>query len=118
MIDVWEFVNAMHLTDTVGHGDPAGRADVHLVLAFVANHMAIAATWHWRGSRDGETNWTFHRVLQFFQKPLGLHSLSDNFSFPLPEGRLQAGQANPLLVQSLTGRRLILHGAARVASLS
>ena len=46
MMDVGEFVNAMHLTDTVGHGDPACGADVHLVLAFVANHMAIAAAWH------------------------------------------------------------------------
>ena len=71
MIDVWEFVNARHLTDTAWcHGDPAGGADVHLVLALVANHMAIAAAWHRRGSRDGETDWTFHGVLQLFQKPL------------------------------------------------
>ena len=118
MIGVWKFVNVMHLTDTIGHGDPAGGADIHLVLAFVANHMTIAAAWYWRSSWDGETHWTFHGVLQLFQKPLGLHSLSDNFSFPLPEGCLQAGQANPLLVQSLTGRRFILHRAARVASIS
>ena len=60
----------MHLADTVGHGDPAGGADVHLVFALVANHMTIAAAWHWRGSRDGETDWAFHGVLKLFQKPL------------------------------------------------
>merc|ERR1719341_1303450 len=59
-----------NLTDTVGHGDPAGGADVHLVLALVANHMTVAAAWHRGGSRDGETNWTLHTVLQLFQKPL------------------------------------------------
>ena len=98
-----------HLADTVGHGDPAGGADVHLVLALVANHMTVATTWHWRRSRDGETDWAFHGVLKLLQKPLRLHSLCHNFSFPLPEDCLQACQADPLLVQSLTGRRLILH---------
>ena len=78
----------MHLADAVGHGDPAGGADVHLVLALVANHMTVAAAWHWGGSWDGETDWTLHTVLQLFQKPLRLHPLSDNFPFPLPEGCL------------------------------
>ena len=78
----------MYLADAVGHGDPAGGADVHLVLALVANHMTVAAAWHWGGSWDGEANWTLHTVLQLFQKPLRLHPLSDNLPFPLPEGCL------------------------------
>ena len=92
----------MDLADTVSHGDPAGGADVDLILALVANNMAIATAWHWRSSRDGEAHWTLHALLQLLQKPLRLHSLGDDFSLPLPENCLQARQADRLLVQNLT----------------
>merc|ERR1719192_3301819 len=91
-----------HLTDTVGHGDPAGGTDVHLVLALVADDMAVAAAGHWGCSWDGEAHWTLHALLQLLQKPLRLHSLGDDFSLPLPENCLQARQADRLLVQNLT----------------
>ena len=99
----------VYLADTVGHGDPAGGANIHLILALVTNHMTIAAAWHWGGSRDGETNWALNTVLKLFQEPLRLHPLGDNLPLPLSEGCLQACQADALLIQSLAGRGFILY---------
>ena len=66
-----------YLTDTVGHGDPAGGAhlgvhgygdallvsvhtDLHLVLALAANHVTILTARNRGSSGNGETDRTFN----------------------------------------------------------
>merc|ERR1719350_1661825 len=86
-----------HLADTVGHGDPAGGADIHLVLALVTDDVSIAAAGHWWRPWYGEADRADHRLLELRQEGLPLPPVAHDLPLPLPQARLETSHGQGLL---------------------
>lgn len=100
-----------NLADAVGHGDPTGGADLHLILTLGADHMTILTARYRGSSGDGEAYWTLYRLLQLLQEALCFPSLLAQLHLSLPQPRLQAGQEGGLVPQ-VTSSRTTLSGLA------
>ena len=93
-----------NLADTVGHGDPAGRADLgdeiedddllsvdtdlHLILTLGADHVTILTAGYRGSSGDGEAYWTLNGLLQLLQEAFCLSPLLAQLHLSLPQPRL------------------------------
>ena len=114
-----------HLADTVGHGDPAGGTDLHLLLALGADHVTVLAAGDGWGAGDGEADRTLHRLLELSEEALRLLPLLGQLELSLHQPGLQPGNlhhrspdgAGVALLADLvtvTGAGLIVTGSPRV----